>query len=34
MATSFLTSALDGSEQSVSRPGRFTSEKEPSVPIE
>jgi hypothetical protein len=30
----FLTSVLDGGERSVSRPGRFTSGKEPSVPVE
>ena len=34
MAASFLTSALDGGEQSVSRPGRFSPEKEPPVPVE
>jgi hypothetical protein len=30
----FLTLALVGGEWSVSRPGRFTPEKEPAVPIE
>jgi len=31
--THSLTSALDGGEWSASRPGRFTPEKEPLVPI-
>jgi hypothetical protein len=34
MAALFLTSVLDGGEHSVSHPGRFTPEKERSVPIE
>jgi hypothetical protein len=34
MGEIFLTSALAGGEWSVSRPGRFTSGKEPLLPID
>jgi hypothetical protein len=34
IAILFFISALDGGDRSASRRGRFTSRKEPSVPIE